>query len=297
VLNRTLLRTVRDPELNSWRQIVSQTVNFRDLTTTHKLVRVGELSTDVPVVLPGGTYQPIGNPPDEQETLSIDKRGYLYQLTWEALLRDDIGALARIPRDLGRAFSWTVHDQVWGMLQLNAGAGPTMDADSKSLYHADHGNINLLAFNATNLETARQKFVTQTDIGSGRRKMYRGRYLAYTTPSLDQVIWESLMSQFKITASASEINLPNFIRSFMGLEPIPVIYPTATTTRWEMIADPQDADTIAVGFLGGRDVPDIFIQDQETVGSRFTADVITYKLRFTFGVTALDYRSFVRGNA
>ena len=53
---------------------------------------------------------------------------------------------------------------------------------------------------------------------------------------------------------------------------------------------------LAVGFLGGREQPDVFIQDQETVGSRFSTDVVTYKVRGTVGVAVLNYRSFVRGN-
>ena len=50
------------------------------------------------------------------------------------------------------------------------------------------------------------------------------------------------------------------------------------------------------GYLGGREDADVFIQDMENVGSRFTADKITYKIRGTFGVAAIDYRSFSRGN-
>jgi hypothetical protein len=38
----------------------------------------------------------------------------------------------------------------------------------------------------------------------------------------------------------------------------------------------------------------LFTQDQPNVGSTFTADKISYKLRFVFGGDVLEHRSFYR---
>lgn len=295
VLYKALMRRVDDEEASSWRRLVSDYVNFRDLSNNYKFVRVSEVGkltkrSEGEVYTEIGTYEG-----DKAQEFGIDKYGDLYVLTWEALLRDDIGVLARIPQNLGNAWNATVHDCIFGLLQENAGAGLTMDHDSKPLYHTDHGNIHDLDFSVENLETVRRVMVKHTDPTSGRRKNYRARFLLYATPELDQSIWTALQSNYAITSQASEINLPNFVRGYLGLEPVPVIYPIDTTTRWELMADPSRVPTIAVGFLGGRQAPELFIQDQETVGSRFTSDKITYKIRGTVGATILDERSFALG--
>jgi hypothetical protein len=298
-LNRSLRVQAGDPELSNWRQIVSRIIPFRDLTNTHKVIRVGELGT-APTVGEGQPYQYATRPTNDQETVSIVKKGFLHDVTWEAILRDDISVLARIPGDMARSFNWTVYDAILSLLQQNSGAGPTMNADSTTLYHANHNNLHSLAFSAANLTTVRQDLAKQTDPDSGKRKSgYRAKRLIYQTPELDQAIWEALASEYKIPAAvtnAGEVNLPNFIRQFLNLTLVPVIYPTTTTTRWELMSDPMMADTIVVGFLNGRDAPDLFIQNMETVGSRFTADKVTYKLRFTVGASVVDWRAFSRGN-
>jgi len=73
-------------------------------------------------------------------------------------------------------------------------------------------------------------------------------------------------------------------------EPIVIPYWTTATTWW-LVSDPRTAPTIEVGFFKGRQEPELFVQDNPTVGSAFTADKITYKIRFIYGYNILDYRS------
>ena len=65
-----------------------------------------------------------------------------------------------------------------------------------------------------------------------------------------------------------------------------------TNTHWYVAARPKDTDTIAVGFLGGRDRPDIFVQgiDTPNSGSMFDADKITYKIRLVCAAKVVDFR-------
>lgn len=43
----------------------------------------------------------------------------------------------------------------------------------------------------------------------------------------------------------------------------------------------------------GKDTPEILVQDNPLMGSGFTADKITYKVRLEFGGAIADYRAFV----
>jgi hypothetical protein len=297
VMHRTLLREIADPDLNTWRLWVSDIVPFGDLTNTKKLIQIGDYQ-EFPVVAEGGDYLPVTTPGEQKVEFGIQKRGGTEDFTMEAALRDDLGALARIPRKLGRAWAWTVYRHIYSLLQENLGAGRAMDYDSKALYHADHANIGSDVFSATALVSAEDKIRAQKDISSGYPKQYRAKYLLYADESaMRQAIWEALSSKFKIAANANEINLPNFIQQVLGLVPIEVYYPESTTTRWELVANPTDVPTMAVGFLNGNDVPELFVQDMERVGSMFNNDKVTYKLRGTVGAELIDHRSFARGNA
>ena len=95
------------------------------------------------------------------------------------------------------------------------------------------------------------------------------------------------------SAATSDINVHKGT-----LELIVVPYWSAVTTdgrddRWVVVADPMDIPTIELGFFQGREAPELFTQDAETVGSMFTNDTVTYKIRHIYGGTVLDHRAFV----
>jgi len=57
----------------------------------------------------------------------------------------------------------------------------------------------------------------------------------------------------------------------------------------------MDVPTIEIGFLNGREEPELFVQDEPTNGSMFSNDKITYKVRHIYGGAVLDYRG-LQGN-
>jgi len=86
-------------------------------------------------------------------------------------------------------------------------------------------------------------------------------------------------------AAAGDMNIHNKY----GLEPIEVNYFGVATDYW-VIGDPNQVPTIEVAFLDGREEPELFVQDQPNIGSAFTADKVTYKIRHIYGTVVLDYR-------
>jgi hypothetical protein len=53
---------------------------------------------------------------------------------------------------------------------------------------------------------------------------------------------------------------------------------------------PDDIQTIELGFLDGQQEPQLFVQDMPNVGSMFTNDKLTYKIRHIYGGGVIDYR-------
>jgi hypothetical protein len=77
----------------------------------------------------------------------------------------------------------------------------------------------------------------------------------------------------------------------VNLTPISVDYWTDANDTW-LAASLDQTPLIEIGFFGGREEPELFVQDAPNQGSLFSNDVITYKIRHIYGGAVLDYRGF-----
>jgi hypothetical protein len=57
----------------------------------------------------------------------------------------------------------------------------------------------------------------------------------------------------------------------------------ASAYYWFVACDKADCDIIQIGFIDGKETPELLLQDDPKVGNNFSADEITYKVRFEFG--------------
>jgi len=295
VMHRVVLDAARTAEYNTWR-LWTQPVPFEDLSVEKKFARIGGYG-NFPTVSENGSYDAVTSPTDQQVSFKPSKYGGVETLSWEAILRDDVQVIARIPKALGLAWARTIHYGVYDSFQTNAGSGSTMSYDGLPLYFAGHANIVDTALSASSLNTARVKMMSQTELSSSKPLGIRPRFLLHACPDLDQTAWE-LVSQGVKVVSNSDSTIANFFGPDGpggGILQIPVRYGTATTQRWELVSNPEDLVGGLVGFLGGNDMPEILVSDMETQGSRFSHDQIKYKLRGTFGFGFADHRAFVRG--
>jgi hypothetical protein len=72
---------------------------------------------------------------------------------------------------------------------------------------------------------------------------------------------------------------------------VPISVPSwADPNNWYVLADPGQIEMIELGFLDGREEPELIVQDQPQNGSVFTNDAISWKVRHVFGGGWLDYR-------
>jgi hypothetical protein len=74
---------------------------------------------------------------------------------------------------------------------------------------------------------------------------------------------------------------PNFVRK-MNITPIVVDYWTDANDWW-VTASLDQTPMIEIGFFGGREEPELFVRTPPTMGSLFSNDVITYKIRHIYG--------------
>ena len=277
-ITRRMLDIYRLPDLNAWRSIVN-VVPAQDFRTQHR-TRMGGYG-NLPSVAEGAAYTALTSPGDEDATYAVAKKGGTEVLTMETIVNDDLGAIRQLPVRLGRAAAQTLHEFVFDFVKSN----PTI-YDSVALFHATHGNLGSTALDATTLTAGRTAMLKQTDMSNSKRLSIRPRYLLVPI-DLEQTAFELTQTDREV---ASANNTLNFIRQF-GLTVIVVEYWT-DANNWFLVGDPNLQPTIEIGFLGGREEPELFLQDQPTNGSVFTNDKLTYKVRHIYGGNVMDYRPF-----
>lgn len=275
-IQRRMLREYKQPGLEEWKKL-ADIVPLNDFRTNHR-TRLGGYG-DLPIVPQGDPYAALTSPGDEESTYAASKKGGTEDLTIEAIKNDDAGAIRRIPVKMARAAKRTLHKFVFDFLRAN-----TAIYDNKALFHADHANLGTAALDAASLTARRHAMLKQSEAGSSEVLGIPAKYLIIPI-DLDKTGYDLISgprnSDFNPTGA-------DFTRT-LQLEMIVVPYWT-DTNNWYLSADKNDIPTIEVGFLDGKEEPELFVQDLPNAGSMFNNDKLTYKIRHIYGGCVLDFR-------
>lgn len=288
-ITRRMVADYQANPLTNWRGVIAEVVPVSDFRTQRRM-RFGGYG-NLPTVGQGAPYTALTSPTDEEATYVPAKRGGTESVTLEMITNDDVGAVRRVPGKLSRAAAQTLHEFAWGFLELNG-----LIYDGVALAAGGHNNLIATALTATNLAAARLLLKKQTDMSNGKRIGLAARYLIVPT-DLDELGFELTASGQKLPDSNLATTASPAARNFLntlGIRPITVDYWTDTDNYW-VTADPTQTPMIEIGFLGGREEPELFVQDTPNQGSLFSNDQITYKIRHVYGGGVLDYRGFVGG--
>lgn len=251
-------------DLQAWRKVVSISPvgDFR----TQERGRIGGYG-NLPAVTEGNPYAALTSPGDDKATYAVSKRGGLESITLEMIKNDDVGAIARIPKELALAAGNTLYEFVFDFFRTNPNA-----ADGVALYHATHNNLFTAAFSAAEFALHRLAMLKQTRAGSAKR-------LA-TAPKYIMVPYELEEPAFNAFVRGQNLD-KTFVQSMVP-EIISVSYWT-DATDWVTLADPDRLAALEIGFLDGKEEPELFVQDSPTQGSLFSNDKVTYKIRHIYG--------------
>ena len=284
-ITRSLIQAYNFAPLQSWRMITSNITSPTDFRTQRR-VRIGGFDV-LAIVGENAAYPALTTPTDEEATYAVDKYGGTEFVTLEMIANDDLGGIVRIPQAMGRAAVLTLYRAIW----VTTIAGNAVIYDAVALFAAGHNNDEATTpLDEAGLGILRRKMVEQTalDETSG---------FVGVTPRFLAVPADLFVQAFKFTESSSAVvgtaesaTVPNLFQSMTAIE-VPLF---TDVNDWFMIADPATIPTIEVGFLNGRQDPEILVQDQPAVGTVFTNDRVTYKVRHIWALTVLDFRGFQR---
>jgi len=284
-MNKRLVRDYPLLGLDTWRQF-AEVVPLSDFKTQHR-VRWGGYS-NLPVVAQAAPYLPLTSPTDEEATYVPAKHGGTEGVTRELIMNDDIGALRGLTRRLTRAGFQSVHEAVYDIIKpaltTESVGSPTLIYDGTALYTTAHGNKATTAMGTDGVAifAMRLRMAKQADMDNSKRLALKLGYVL-TPPDLEESAYKSLVAAF------GQTNMTETFVQNQRIQNITVDYWT-DATDWAGVA--RDKGGLEVGFVNGQDTPEIFVSDLPNVGSWFTNDVITYKIRYEWGIAVLDYRYF-----
>jgi len=130
VLGRVMIRWSENPDFSGWKRVarIGEAQNF----VKKEFIVKGGYGNIVEV--PQGTDFPaMTTPGDDGHGYTPKVYGGTESVTWQAMLRDDVGALADLAAQLGTSAARTLYEFALDFFTI-AGA-PTMDYDSVNLYH------------------------------------------------------------------------------------------------------------------------------------------------------------------
>ena len=260
------------------------------------IVRISDMS-DIVQILENEGF-PFGAMADSKETATLITVGLAYSLSRKAIINDDINALTDIPTKLGRSVQRYINRRVYTILFGTAMAGPTMNEDSKAMFHADHSNFVASGSggaptNAT-LSVLRRYLIKQTqpqpDGGQSNSIYTRAEpkfVLAHT--DLDHTIEALIYPAHVMTTTADTPYTRQFIRKLIPIhDPVldELMDANSSQKGYYLITDPQDAGCINVYNLTGSESPTMRRKVSDVAEPLGTMWDIYYDCQ----VAAVDYR-------
>lgn len=220
-------------------------------------------------------YASIG---DRGEQIVLATYGELLSITRQAIINDDLSALQRIPRMMGRAAIRTVGDLVYALL----GSNPKL-SDGKLLFSADRKNqLSAGALSIARIDEGKTLMATQKE-GNATLNI-RPKY--HLTPVAMESTTKALYAA-EFDPTMAEARVPNPVRGLTEVIADARLDDQSKTTTY-MAADPNLFDTIEVAYLDGNSSP--YLEQQQG----FTVDGAVFKVRMDAGVAPLSYRTMVK---
>jgi len=287
----------RLPIQDAWRRftIIENIDNFKQ----QDIIRWGGLS-DLPEVAEDGNYTTFTSPSEEKASYTAKKYGKILSLTREMIKNDDLRTIRKWPVKIAQAAARTLAKFVFDLL-VNYGSGSINGGtiyDGKALYHADHNNLTTDTLDFDSLDAAITAIANQTEKDSNEPLGLRAKFavVPYELRGTIKVLIDSERRPV-VAASSTTGTIESVNPNYKALEPIivPAGYLRGDKNNWYIIADPNDIETIVIGFIDGRQEPEIILQDAPNVDQVFTYDRIRYKVRHEYGGCVVDYRGFYAG--
>ncbi len=307
------VKSAFDDVTQNWRKCfqTASYSNFRQQTVAmfEDLEVDNQQGGTTPRGIPSGTIPvvPEGHGYDESrlnemyEYAELETYGITFGITRHMLYDDNKRAFAQIPAKMGTAMARTINWQVANMLEAGAStsvSGMTL-RDATRLFSttaSTRGNMVTGTYPLTynNVITVMALFSNITS-PQGRVLNLKPKYLI-VPPELQYAaerICTAAGSDTRLLATTTA-NVPVTDYDILkGRLEVVVLEELTSQVDWYLAADPAIYSTCEVGFLNGRQTPELFQQSEVNLDLH-SSDGITYKIRHDFDAYAVDFRGIFK---
>lgn len=218
-----------------------------------------------------------GSLTENKETWRILTYGKIIAITRQTIINDDLGAITRVPSQLGYKAAVKQADLVWAVLTANGNL-----ADGAALFSTNHANYTSsgTAISDTSIGVGRTMLRVQTSLGGD----YLNQEPVYLVvpPHKERLALQYTSTQY-VAAQPSNINV---YAGTLQVIAEPRLGPLGTETAWYLFASPAapGSEVVIYAFLDGNE--GVFSESR----TGFNVDGIEVKARMDFGCGAIDYR-------
>jgi len=266
-------------------KIISIKKSVKDFRT-QEAVLVGGFGDLATVDPESSDYAEIAGVTDEESTYSIGQKGNLLTITRKTIVNDDISIIQRLIDGLGRAARRTHAKYVWALITGNANC-----SDGTAIFTSPHGNLGATALSHATALVAYKALAKMTEKDSSERIGLLS----------DASIKPNLFGPIDIMETVAQIaedeyyfstnDLTDKVRNPLKGKIAGIVNPLMTdANNWYLLLPPEVIDLIEMGYLNGREEPELFVADGVQSEQVFVADKVRYKIRHEYAGANIDYR-------
>lgn len=259
---------VRPPTYRTW----AAQRTFRDFRA-HNFYRAG----DFPDLVINGENEEIqyGSAGEEKESVTAYKYARIFGLSREMIINDDLGAFVEVFSMAGRRVADKENALVYGVLNLNSGAGPAL-RDTAYVFTTGRGNKagTGSTIDLANVALARAAMLSQKSIDGIALNLMPNRVVC--GPAYEQVALSFFMVPIQPIADSAA-------NPYKGTTEV-TVDGNITTNHWYMFAEPGAAPVMIYGWVDG------YVGPQVDMKEGWSTDAVEYRVRDYFGCGAIDWR-------
>jgi len=229
--------------------------------------------------VPEDTEIKYGSFSESREVYSMRTYAKIFPLSRQAIINDDLNMLTNIPVAASRRAKLDLDAACYAVL-----TGNSVMSDGVPLFHATHSNLasggDVGAPSIATLTTARAAMRVQTGLKSTVLNI-APKFLI--VPAALETTADQLLNTIEGFDASDGPGIHNPF--YNKLTPVvSAVLDSGSTTAWYLVGDPGQIDTVEVCYLQGQRVP--YVESKPG----WSVDGIEFKIRFDWGVKALDHR-------
>jgi hypothetical protein len=232
-------------------------------------------------------YDEIAAVTDEESTYTLGQKGNILTITRKTIINDDISLVQRLVSRLGRAARRTHAEYVWAFFIDNANC-----SDATAWFTGGHGNLGATALSHATANIAYIALAKMTEKDSGKR------IGLLDDPSVKPVLVypPDLIATAKEIVDADHYFSANDLTTKIG-NPLfgrvrgEMVSLFTDPNDWGLLMPPDVADMVEMGYLNGRQEPEMFVADAPQAEQVFVADKIRHKIRHEYAGAVIEYVS------